>query len=57
MTDERKEQILNVCRVNLLIGFWNIYLYVNGDWLFNLIIGSLNISVWVFNRDIMERGK
>jgi len=36
--------------VNLFIGFYNIYLY-SIEWnLFNLIIGSLNIGVWVFYR-------
>ena len=37
---------------NLLIGFYNLYLYANGSWWFNLIVGSLNIGVWVFNRNI-----
>jgi len=36
--------------VNLLIGFYNLYLY-SIEWnLFNLIIGSLNVGVWVFFR-------
>tara|TARA_R110001592_G_scaffold39922_1_gene131236 strand:+ start:291 stop:449 length:159 start_codon:yes stop_codon:yes gene_type:complete len=33
---------------NLIIGFYNLYLYSVGDNLFNLIIGALNIGVWVF---------
>ena len=41
--------------INLFIGLYNIYSYVNSDWLFNLIIGILNIGVWVFNRKI-QRG-
>ena len=36
--------------LNLFIGFYNLYLYTNSSWWFNLIIGSLNIGVWVFNR-------
>tara|TARA_Y100000593_G_scaffold74406_1_gene136921 strand:+ start:42 stop:218 length:177 start_codon:yes stop_codon:yes gene_type:complete len=39
---------------NLFIGFYNIYLWSQGDWLFNLIIGSINIGVWVFFRNIGE---
>ena len=35
---------------NLFIGFYNLYLWGMGDNLFNLIIGSLNIGVWVFFR-------
>ena len=37
--------------LNLIIGFYNIYLFVNDWWWFNIVIGSLNIGVWVFNRD------
>ena len=39
---------------NLFIGFYNLYLYSVGDSLFNLIIGSLNIGVWVFFRRIYQ---
>ena len=36
--------------INYLIGFYNLYLYSIEWHLFNLIIGSLNIGVWVFYR-------
>ena len=50
-TKEKKELFPYVLWFNLLIGFYNLYLYVNGGtWWFNLLIGSLNIGVWVFNR-------
>ena len=39
--------------INYLIGFYNLYLYTIEWHLFNLIIGSLNIGAWVFNRDII----
>ena len=36
--------------INLFIGLYNLWLY-SMEWnLFNLIIGSLNIGVWVFFR-------
>ena len=35
---------------NLFIGFYNLYLWGLEYNLFNLIIGSLNIGVWVFFR-------
>jgi hypothetical protein len=35
---------------NLFIGFYNMYLWNDGGTLFNLIIGILNIGVWVFFR-------
>ena len=52
MTEERREELKIIIWINLLIGLYNIYLYVNSDWLFNLIIGALNIGVWVFFRKI-----
>ena len=39
---------------NLVIGFYNLYLYSVGDKFFNLIIGALNIGVWAFFRRIDE---
>ena len=47
---ENRDVFKIVLWFNLVIGLYNIYLYVNGDWWFNLIIGALNIGVWVFNR-------
>ena len=47
---EKKELFPYVLWFNLIIGFYNLYLFSNGGWWFNLIIGSLNIGVWVFNR-------
>jgi len=37
--------------INLVIGIYNLYLYGIEWHLFNLIIGSLNIGVWVFFRN------
>ena len=50
LTKEDKDIFKMVLWFNLLIGIYNIYLYVNGDWWFNLLIGALNIGAWVFNR-------
>ena len=53
MSDEKKQNIYYVAWLNLFIGIYNLYLYVNGGSLFwNFIIGSLNIGVWVFFRKI-----
>jgi len=40
-----------IIRINLLIGMYNLYLWVEGNVLFNLLIGSLNVGVWVFYRN------
>ena len=55
MTDEKKQDIYYIAWVNLFVGIYNLYLYVNGGDLFwNFLIGSLNIGVWVFNRNILK---
>ena len=36
---------------NLLIGLFNLNTFVQHDSLVNLIIGSINIGVWVFFRN------
>ena len=51
--EEKKELFPYVLWFNLLIGFYNLYLYSNGGWWFNLLVGSLNIGVWVFNRKVL----
>ena len=38
--------------LNLVIGIYGIYLFSSGQSLFNLIIGSVNIGVWVFLRKV-----
>ena len=38
--------------LNLFIGFYNLYLWGYCNNVFNLIIGALNIGVWVFFRGI-----
>ena len=53
MSKEKKEIFKYILWLNLLIGLYNIHLWNQGGWLFNIIIGSLNIGVWVFNRNIL----
>jgi hypothetical protein len=56
MTDEKKQSILYAAWLNLFVGIYNLYLYVNGGSIFwNFIIGTLNIGVWVFNRNITRK--
>ena len=37
--------------LNLFIGLYNIYLFSMDYNIFNIIIGSLNVGVWVFYRN------
>ena len=52
MSPERREAIRYSAWLNLIIGFYNMYLYAQGDWWFNLLVGTLNIGVWVFFRKV-----
>ena len=52
MTKERKQNIRASAWLNLFIGIYNMYLYVQGEWWFNFIIGSLCIGALVFYRKI-----
>ena len=52
MTQDKKKFIKCIIWVNLALGFQNLYFYVNNDSIFNLIIGALNIGVWVFYRKV-----
>ena len=50
MTQEKKTILKYIIWVNLVLGLYNLYFYVNNDSIFNLIIGALNLGVWVFYR-------
>ena len=49
---EKKEMLKFIITLNLVIGFYNLYLFAYSNLLINLIIGSMNIGVWVFFRDM-----
>ena len=36
---------------NLFIGFYNLYVFNEMNSLFHLVLGSINIGVWVFFRE------
>tara|TARA_Y100000590_G_C14839971_1_gene683448 strand:+ start:35 stop:223 length:189 start_codon:yes stop_codon:yes gene_type:complete len=50
--EEKIEMIKFIVKINLMVGLYNLYLYAFSGSLFNFIIGSMNIGVWVFFRDI-----
>ncbi len=53
MNKEEKIEIIKfIVKINLMVGLYNLYLYAFSGLLFNFIIGSMNIGVWVFFRDI-----
>ena len=52
---ERKETLEMAIWINLIIGIYNLFIFANMDSNFHLILGSLNIGVWVFNRDKLSK--
>ena len=48
----KKEILSIILKFNLIIGIYNLYLFSIGDSIFNLVIGSTNIGVWTFFRNI-----
>ncbi len=50
--EEKIEMIKFIVKINLMVGLYNLYLYAFSGLLFNFIIGSMNIGVWIFFRDI-----
>ena len=49
-----KKVLYYIIWFNLFIGLYNLYLYSIENLLFNLMVGSLNIGVWVFYRKIYD---
>jgi hypothetical protein len=49
---ERIEILKFAILINLIIGLYNILIYAYANSVFNLVVGSLNIGVWVFFRDM-----
>ena len=52
MSKETKRKRLEaIIWINLIIGIYNLFTFIDMDSYFHLVLGSLNIGVWVFNRD------
>ena len=47
-----EENIKASAWLNLFVGLYNMYLYSQGEWWFNFLIGSLCIGAWVFFRKV-----
>tara|TARA_B110000438_G_C15718581_1_gene608695 strand:+ start:778 stop:978 length:201 start_codon:yes stop_codon:yes gene_type:complete len=52
MCKRKKEAIQLAITLNLILGCYNIYLFSLNSMIFNLLVGSANIGVWVFFRDM-----
>ncbi|MBJ48326.1 MAG: hypothetical protein CMG59_04025 [Candidatus Marinimicrobia bacterium] len=47
---EKAKQLAVVVWINLFIGFYNLYIFRQDSTNINLVIGILNIGIWVFLR-------
>ena len=52
MNKNKKEIIKLILKLNLILGLYNLFLFCQGNLIFNLLIGSLNVGIWVFFRDL-----
>lgn len=51
MSEKERKNYLNLTIwFNLLIGLYNLYIFNEISSVFHLILGTLNIGIWVFNR-------
>ena len=50
MSKQKQTDLKTMAWINLVLGAYNLYLFTIGGLLFNLIIGILNVGVWVFFR-------
>ena len=48
---EKVENIKYIIWFNLFIGIYNLYMFNEMNSIFHLVLGSMNIGVWVFCRE------
>ena len=51
MSNQKIKDLSTVSWINLVIGIYNLYCFSVGHLMFNLVIGTLNVGVWVFFRN------
>jgi len=52
--NDKQSTIRTIIWFNLLIGMYYLYLFGTTDSIFHLVIGSLNVGVWVFFKDSIK---
>ena len=48
---EKVQNIKSIIWFNLFIGIYNLYMFNEMNSIFHLVLGSMNIGVWVFCRE------
>ena len=49
--NEKVQTIKQIIWFNLFIGIYNLYMFNELNSIFHLVLGSMNIGVWVFCRE------
>ena len=50
--NEKKEMFEFAIKINLLIGMYNLFLFTFSGMYFNLVVGAMNLGVFIFFRDV-----
>ena len=51
----KRKRLEAIIWINLIIGIYNLSVFINMDSNFHLVLGSLNIGVWASNRDKLTK--
>ena len=51
-TNDKKEMFKFAIKINLLMGIYNLFLFTFSGMYFNLVIGAMNLGVFIFFRDV-----
>ena len=52
---DKQKTLREIIWINLLIGIYNLFIFSSMNSYFHLILGSINIGVWVFNRNKLSK--
>ena len=51
MSNQKAKDLSTISWINLVLGIYNLYCFSIGNLMFNLVVGVLNVGVWVFFRN------
>ena len=51
-TNDKKEMFKFAIKINLFMGIYNLFLFTFSGMYFNLVIGAMNLGVFIFFRDV-----
>tara|TARA_B100000902_G_C27291305_1_gene907291 strand:- start:1723 stop:1938 length:216 start_codon:yes stop_codon:yes gene_type:complete len=51
-TNDKKEMFKFAIKINLFIGLYNLFLFSFSGMYINLVVGAMNLGVFIFFRDV-----